>query len=187
MRCCPRSTRSFANLAGVLLAATAIAGAGREATDSSRPEEPVRRAIARAVQSRLGPSAQISVDALSGVRLANGGLSLLATPDPTARIGRSAHFVLTGSAPGLNTVRVGEATAIVSATANAVLTRRPVARGTELAADDVVVVATSLAGRLMKAFPDLEEVVGARTTRDLGADVVVTRSEIVARLLVRAG
>jgi len=45
----------------------------------------------------------------------------------------------------------------------------------------------SLAGRPIRALPALEEALGGRVMRDLATDAVVTRADIVARLLVRAG
>lgn len=185
MRCFRRSTRLFASVLIVSwLSAAQLESAGG-AQDNGGPG-PVQPAIEASVKSRMGGAAAVSVALVSGMRLV-GSTPVVAIPDPSARIGRPSHFVLVDGTPGKPPVRVGEATVTVDVVADVVRTRRSVDRGSELGSDDVEVVRTSLAGRAIRPLPALEETVGAKTTRDLRRDAVVSRADIVPRLLVRAG
>src|SRR5262245_12538097 len=106
MKCCRRSTPLFANsiVALLLWSASITAAPDVDRADVDR----VTTAIETVVQRRLGRQVIVSVAAISGVRLVGADGPLLATPDPAARIGMPARFVLTGGSPGRTSVRIGE-------------------------------------------------------------------------------
>lgn len=147
----------------------------------------VRTAIEAMVHARLGAGVTVSVAGLSDVRLTGQAGPLLATPDPVARIGAPARFVLVDGTPGRTSVRVGEATATVNVTADVVRTRRPIARGTRLGPDDVARTAADLGGRPLKPLPSLDESLGARAMRDLGVNAILGRGDIAAEPMIRVG
>ena len=184
MKCFRRSTRLFASsgLALLLWTAPLLGGA-----DMAAPDASVASAIARSVQRRVGEAATVTVSDVSGVRLAAGAGALLAVPEPSARIGVPARFLLSDARPGHAPVRVGEVTAVVRISAPAVRATRAIARGERLASADLAVAPSSLEGRLLQTLPSLEDAIGARATRDLSVDTVLARGDIVSEPLVRAG
>jgi len=149
-------------------------------------EDAVRAAIERAVQARVGAGATVAVSALSGIRVAAGTGVIVAQPEIAARIGEPVRFLLSTEG-GARPVRIGEATAVVTVVADAVRTRRDVARGSRLGAADLEVRSSDLHGRPFGRLPSFEDVVGARVKRDIGADAIVTAADVAAEALVRAG
>jgi flagella basal body P-ring formation protein FlgA len=149
--------------------------------------DPITAAIELAVRARVGHSATVTVSSLSGVRLAADSKTLVAVPDPLARIGAPTRFLLSDGQRGASRARIGEATATVAIVANAVRASRTIAQGARLEMSDVSVVPTDLSGQLLRPLPALEDAIGARAKHDIGRDAVVTRADIVADPLVRAG
>lgn len=149
--------------------------------------DPITAAIELAVRARVGHGATVTVSGVSQVRLAADSKRWVAVPDPLARIGAPARFTLSDGQPGASRTRLGEATATVTIVAEAVRATRTIAQGAQLASGDVAVVTTDLKGRLLRPLPSLEEAIGARAKHDIGNDAVVTRADIVADPLVRAG
>lgn len=188
MRCSRKSIRSSAScLAALLLLAVPLRGAGSEIQPGTF-EERVRAAIEAAVRARVGRTARVSVGDVSSVRVADEQpRALLATPDPSARVGVPTRFVLADGRPGRTLVRVGEVTVVVAVSDDVVRTRRAIARGVRLEGADVTFVPADLDGRALAALPSLEDAVGARTTRDLGAGAVVTRADIQPQPIIRSG
>lgn len=183
MKCCRRSTPLFASSGLMLLLLTAPIAAGAEVP----PGDAVAAAIERSVRSRVGEVTTLVVTDVSGVRIDAAVGTLLAVPEPSARLGTPARFLLSDARPGRPPVRVGEAVAVVQITAPAVRTTRAIARGERLTDADVAVVATSLDGRPLRPLPSLEEARGARATHDISMDAVLTRADLAADPLVRAG
>ncbi len=193
MKCFRRSIRSFASSSVLLLLWTAPLYGGSAAsleaaageTGLSSPDA-ITRAIEKAVHARIGQTITVSVSNVSGIRLARAPVVFVAVPDPSARIGAPVRFVLADGASGGRT-RVGEATATIHVSAPAVRARRAIARGTRLEADDVALLETDLIGRMLRPLLSLEEALGARATHDLVEDALLTRVDIVAEPVIRAG
>jgi flagella basal body P-ring formation protein FlgA len=186
MKCFRRSTRSFAS--GSLLLLLVIAPVYGDATGmppTSRAA--VVAAVEGAVRSRLGRRANVSVLEIADLRLDEQPGSLVAVPEPAARIGQPARFVISAMGPGGSRARVGEVTVRLRASVDAVGTTQAVARGATLGRDTVSAREVDLDGRPIRPLPLLEEAIGARATRDLAPDVVLTRADIASAPLVRAG
>ena len=183
MKCSSKSTRLFVSGGLWLLLLTApLFGGPSTVVESSV----LSSAIEAAVRGRVSRTSVVSVTNITGVRLVRGSASLVAVPDPSARIGTAVRFVLAAGEFGART-RLGEATATVQVSAPAVRTRAAVARGDRLDADRLAVVATDLNGQSLRPLLSLDEVRGARTTHDLPEGALVTRGDIVAEPLVKSG
>jgi flagella basal body P-ring formation protein FlgA len=156
-------------------------------SDTALDQTRVEQAIAAAIVARVGRTAQVSVSGLSVSSSAERTQAIVARPDPGGRIGQSMRFVLVGGPYGKPPLRLGEANAVVHVTAEVVRTRRPVVRGAAVDAEDVATESTSLAGRSVMRLPSFDEVVGARTRRDLGVGELVTKTDILAVRAVRSG
>ena len=183
MRCSSRLIRSFVSIGFWLLLLTASLFGGPTAVDEPSA---LANAIESAVRARVGATSVVSVTKITGVRLVREPSSLVAVPDPSARIGTAVRFVLAAGESGART-RVGEATATVQVSAPAVRTRKAIGRGDRLEGDAVAVVATDLNGQSMRPLLSIDDVRGARTTRDLAAGALVTRSDIVIEPIVKSG
>jgi flagella basal body P-ring formation protein FlgA len=183
MRCSRRSTRSFARLAAALAAVATFTAAGR-AQDTGPDEARVRLAIERAVLDRIGPTAAVDVTAVTDLRLTRDAAALVAVPDPGLRADAPGRFVLFGDTS--RRVRVGEATAVVSAVVDAVRVRRPVARGRLVEAGDMELVREPLEGRLDPPAA-IDDVLGARARRDLVPGLRLTTQDVAVEPAVRSG
>jgi flagella basal body P-ring formation protein FlgA len=183
MKCSSRSIKSFASIGLWLLLLTAPLFGGPTAVDEPSA---LANAIEAAVRARVGGTSVVSVTNITGVRLVRESSSLVAVPDPSARIGSAVRFVLATGDFGART-RIGEATAVVQVSAPAVRTRRAIARGDRLEADAIAVVATDLNGHSMRPLLSLDDARGARATHDLAEGALVTRSDIVLEPVVKSG
>jgi flagella basal body P-ring formation protein FlgA len=143
-------------------------------------------AIEAAVRARIGSASVVSVTDITGVRMVRASASVIAVPDSSARIGTPVRFVLATGDSGART-RIGEATATVQASAPAVRTRKPIARGGRLDAEALAVVATDLNGQSIRPLLSLDEVRGARAIHDLADGALVTRRDIVPEPVVKSG
>jgi flagella basal body P-ring formation protein FlgA len=184
MKCSSKSIRSFVSSGLWLLLLTAPLYGGPSATvDESAV---LTSAIEAAVRARIGSASVVSVRNITGVRLVRESASLVAVPDPSARIGTPVRFVIADGEFGART-RLGEATAVVQVSAPAVRTRKAVARGDRLDAEALAVVATDLNGYSMRPLLSLDDARGARTTHDLVEGALVTRADIVLEPIVKSG
>ena len=183
MRCSSRSIRSFVSIGFWLLVLSASLFGGPPAVDEPSA---LANAIEAAVRARVGATSVVSITKITGVRLVRASASLVAVPDPSARIGTAVRFVLSAGESGART-RVGEATAVVQVSAPAVRTRKAIARGDRLANAALAVVATDLNGQSMRPLLSIDDVRGARATRDLPDGTLVTRTDIVLEPLVKSG
>ena len=183
MKCSSRSTRSFvSNGLWLLLLTVPLYGGPTAIAEPSA----LANAIEAAVRARVGRTSVVSVTNITGVRLVRESPSLVAVPDPSARIGSPVRFVLATGEPGART-RIGEATATIQVSAPAVRTRKAIARGDRLDGDALAVVATDLSGQSLRPLLSLDDARGARTTRDLVEGALVTRTDIVPEPVVKAG
>jgi len=183
MKCSSRSIRSFVSNGLWLLLLTVPLYGGPTAI--AQPSA-LANAIEAAVRARVGSTSVVTVTTITGVRLVREPASLVAVPDPLARIGAAVRFVIATGEPGART-RIGEATATVQVSAPAVRTRKAIARGDRLDGDALAVVATDLAGQSLRPLLSLDDARGARATHDLVEGALVTRSDIVLEPLVKAG
>jgi flagella basal body P-ring formation protein FlgA len=184
MKCSSKSIRSLASGSLWLLLLTApLYGGPSAALDESAA---LTNAIEAAVRARVGSASVVSVKNITGVRLVRESASLVAVPDPSARIGAPVRFVIAEGEFGART-RIGEATAIVQVSAPAVRTRKAIARGDRLDGEAIAVVATDLNGHAMRPLLSLDDARGARTTHDLVEGALVTRSDIVPEPVVKSG
>jgi flagella basal body P-ring formation protein FlgA len=185
MKCSSRLTRSSVS-GGLWLLLLSAPLSGGPSTTAAHGASALVGAIEAAVRARVGGETVVSVESVTGVRLVREPASLVAVPDPSARIGSRVRFVLASGDAGAR-ARVGEATAIIQASAPAVRTTRPVARGDRLEGDDVALVATDLNGQALRPLLSMADARGARATHDLPEGALVTRNDIVPEPLVKAG
>src|SRR5262245_19671945 len=117
MKCFSRSTPFRASrLAAAVLAALCLASRGSASTaDAPDTDARVRAAIGAALATRVG--ADITVQADSIVLALTGEVTgeLIATPDPSGRIGQAMRFAISGRDAATGTlVRAGQASAVVT-------------------------------------------------------------------------
>ena len=178
--------RLFASTSLALVLSTTTLFAGGGAADAA-----ITEAIVKAVQARLGRDATVVVSSLSGVRLsANAGASaatFVAAPEPAARLGRPVRFLLSSAQPGGQTLRVGEAVAVLDVVAPVVEVTRSVTRGERLNEGDVAVKLARIDAAPLRALLSVHEARGARATRDIGAGARLTRADVAPEPLVRVG
>ena len=84
MKCSSRSIKSFVSIGLWLLLLTAPLFGGPTAVDEPSA---LANAIEAAVRARVGGTSVVSVTNITGVRLVRESSSLVAVPDPSARIG----------------------------------------------------------------------------------------------------
>jgi len=180
MRCSLRSIRSFASATVVVLVCGSATLAGRGVTPV---DARVQVAIEDAVAQRLGPDAIVTVQ-VTEVRVGEVPDGIVALPDQGTRIGTSGRFTLFAS--GSRRIRIGEATALVSVTADSVRLRRAVARGATLDAADIEQVHQALDGPFTPAAR-LEDIIGARARRDLAAGSTLSRADLIPEPAVKSG
>jgi flagella basal body P-ring formation protein FlgA len=178
----------FARRAALTLAillSARLVGARPAEPDDPVANEVVRHAIHTAVSARVGSAAIVDVTSVSDVRLFDVDEDIVALPDLGARVGQPSRFTL--FAAGTRRTRVGEATAVVQVTGETLRTRRAVARGEVLRDIDVEVVQAAVGHARFTRLPQLDEVVGARSMRDLPVGATLAVVDIVAEQMVRAG
>lgn len=182
MRCWRRSTRSFVSRRlSAALALIACAGQvlAAQAADAGR----VRQAIADVAAARLGPGVEIEVT-VTEARMIDADGPVVAVPDQGARVGTPSRFTLFADRRRL---RLGEATAVVTARGDAVRLRRALARGEIVGERDVETVRVPMDGARFAAGPTLEAIVGARAAHDMEAGTTFTPADFLAQPLVKPG
>ncbi len=183
MKCSSRSTRLFVSGGLWLLLLTAPLYGGPTAVHESSV---LTNAIEAAVRARVGSTSVVTVSNITGLRLVRSSSSLVAVPDPSARVGSAVRFVLADGQAGART-RIGEATATVQVSAPAVRTRKAIARGDRLDGEALAVVATDLNGQSLRPLLSIDDARGARTRHDLVEGALVTRGDIVPEPVVKSG
>ena len=143
----------------------------------------VQVAIEDAVAQRLGPDAIVTVH-VTEVRVGEVTDGIVALPDQGTRLGASGRFTLFAS--GSRRARIGEATALVSVTAETLRLRRAVARGETLVAADFEQVHQALDGPLTPVAR-LEDVIGTRARRDLPAGSILSRADVMPEPTIKSG
>jgi flagella basal body P-ring formation protein FlgA len=165
----------------VLIFAAGLARAAAADGDAS-----ITAAIEAAVRARMGSSAAVTVIGVTGVRVEEGPGVLTAVPVPTARLGTPIRFLLERAHAGASR-RAGEATATVRVVAEVVRSVAAFPRGHRFAAGDLISEEIELTSRSLRELPTVEDIVGARATRDIAVRVVIAHTDFVGDPLVRSG
>lgn len=186
MRCSRKSTTWRGSTRAGLPVLLVLASCALAAAPADRSgDDAVRAAIVRAVQTRFGEGSVATVDGLT-VRT-SGPLeeaTLVATPDPAARLGRVVRFSLRWrDATGRQ--QSGEAQCLLDAHVPHVRATRLIARGDVIAAGDVALVVASPGAVPLRRLPT--DVAGAKALRDLYVDAPVLPSAVVLAPAVRSG
>lgn len=147
----------------------------------------VRAAITSAIQARMGPETEVTIDAVS-LHRPWPHASARVRIDPGARLGRPLRVALGAAAdPSATTVAwTGSADAEVRVVAAHLHARRPVPRGATISDADVVVVRHAVDGPL-RPWPAADAVGRSRALRDLAPDACLTPSTLLLLPLVQAG
>jgi flagella basal body P-ring formation protein FlgA len=152
----------------------------RAAGDTAIGSERVKQAIAVSVADRFGGDALVTVDALQ-TKVADAG-PLVAAPEPGARTGTPARFVLFAGGD-----RVGTAVATVHVTAQHVRARHAIGRDEALEPGDVEQIEGPLRDQPIRRLPVLRDVVGARVRRRVAAGEPITANVMAVTPLVKSG
>lgn len=185
MRCSRRSTRSSAS--ALLALALLLSQIAVTAAAGDEPSAAVA-AVQASVLARLGGRGVVTVDQVAGVRMeAIAGGAVVAVPEPSARIGRVARFLLAERAAGGRVRRVGEISARVRARSPVMRATRAIPAGEVVAADAVAEGEADLDGLPLRPLPAMDAVAGARARRAVPAGAIVVASDLTPALLVRAG
>jgi flagella basal body P-ring formation protein FlgA len=147
---------------------------------ASLASDDVRTAIARSVADRIGGDALVTVTALQ-TAVAE-GTSLVASPEPGARTGAPARFVIFESG-----ARIGVAVATVHVNARHVRARRAIGRDQALVAGDVEEINAPLRNQPIKRVPALADVIGTRLRRQVAAGEAITSAVVQVTPVVRSG
>ncbi|MEP7305639.1 MAG: flagellar basal body P-ring formation chaperone FlgA [Acidobacteriota bacterium] len=152
-------------------------------------EEPVRAAVRASVASRLGQRVEVTLDEFTCALTTNTPQALAATPDPSARTGRSVRFAITtvGVGPRGYAVRLGSATAVIRVSGQHVRAARSLAPGGTLAAQDLEVVTGALDGLALRRVPTRSDLLGARLLRGVAAGEPIAIDAVVIPPVVRSG
>lgn len=185
MRCSRKSTTWRGDAAAFAVALCVFASCAFAAEPTTAHDDAARAAIVRAVQLRFGGASVVSVDDLMVRMTATpDAATLVATPDPAARLGRVVRFSLRWrDAAGRQ--RSGEAQCVVDARVPHVRATRLIPRGDVVAAADVALVVASPGMVPLRPLPT--DVAGARALRDLYADAPVLPSAVVLAPAVKSG
>jgi flagella basal body P-ring formation protein FlgA len=137
-------------------------------------------AVRAAVVSRLGTNATVVVDSIDIA--GNAPVFREAKPDPAARFGRPVRFTLITEGGALL-----PATVAITVTSPLVVTTRLVTRGEVLTPEDLDAAPRVLTDLPIRRLPQLGELVGARTLRDLPAGEPVPGNAVALRRKVEPG
>lgn len=170
------------------LLVTLVIAAAASATAIGAPdtETAVREAIVSAVKARMGADADVTIESLR-LPMAWTRSAVSARPAPGARLGRSLRFALGAPAePSRAIAWTGAADVELAVAVEHLHTRREVARGTELADQDVQTVRHVVDGPL-RPWPAADAVGRARVLRDLPSGACLSPGSVQSLPLVRAG
>ena len=171
----------------VVTVATAVRGDVRH-NPSPEAEAAVRAAIVAAVQDRLGPAAEVTVDQvwMPPLTIATG---ITAVAEPGARVGRPMQFrLMAAAAPtGTGIARVGSAVASLTIRVEHARLLSPARPGSLLASGQVADMVDRVADVRLERLPRTAEIVGARVRQMLPAGVVLEAWMLERDPIVRSG
>jgi flagella basal body P-ring formation protein FlgA len=171
-------------MGGPLLFAAQIALAAP--APGERPDQ-ARAAIVEAIRQRMGPGAEVQVDALT-IRPGGTAAVAAARPDPGARLGRPMRFSLATPARDGNRLRWSAAAeAVVQVVVDHLHARAVIERGRTIEAGDVELVRHAVESGPLRAWPAAEAVGRSRAIRDLAPGVCIPPSSLAGMPLVQAG
>jgi flagella basal body P-ring formation protein FlgA len=173
----------------VLWAAVASRAFGADVAQPAAAETRVRDAIVRALQHRMGPGVTFEITDITPAIAGPIDGPLAVTFDASARLGGRIRFLLSNKPrqPRARAVSVGEATAIVRASASAVRATRNLTHGVVVQDDDVEVRDGDLGAALVRRLPMLQEVVGARLVHDVHQDALIADTAVAGVPSVHSG
>jgi flagella basal body P-ring formation protein FlgA len=143
----------------------------------------VHTAIEDAVTERLGPGAVVTVT-VTDVHLTGTADTVVARLDQGMRAGVAGRVTLFSS--DSRRVRVGEATALISARVQTVRARRALTRDEVITHDDIESVHDNAVGPLVRPL-GIDDLVGGRTRRDVGLGAVIERADVAPEAAIRSG
>jgi len=160
-----------------MFAAAIVVAASQHARAS---ESTVEEVIAAAIRARMGADARVLV---RGTRpAAPPRVFTSALIDPVATLGDPLTVILSGG-PGA-AVRVQ--TDVIVSVQHARIAR-PIARGQEIAADDITPIMGDVVGVPVRRLPTAADLMGGRALRDMRAGDIVQASWVALRPAVHAG
>jgi flagella basal body P-ring formation protein FlgA len=154
----------------------------------------VRAAIVDAVKARVGADAEVVVEQTQVFTrerdICRGASACQATPDPTARLGRTVRFTLSAirrDGPTVHFERVGAAEAIVYATTDAAQATTTIRRGDLLTAGNIESIRQPLAGMPLRRTATAAELSGAKALRDIAPGELVVAGMVLVPPAIRTG
>lgn len=194
MRCSSRSTTCRGSLWLVALFSLLLRApvGAREDGGAVLQASAVRHAVVEAVKARMGQTAEVRVEDLRIAALpVAGDLTLVAVPEPGARLARQNRFTLqwvaTTRAAGHSPVAGGYALASVFVSVEHARASKVIARGETCDEFDLIASRGEVGAVLLQRLPRLSDVKGTTALRDVQADEVLTRAAVAVRQTVRSG
>jgi flagella basal body P-ring formation protein FlgA len=139
-----------------------------------------RDAIERAIRERMGGNVSVLVTVLRSDVVSEP--TLRAVPDPAARVGQPARFVLTADG-----VRKGSAVATIAVEASYARAAQAIARDAVVTAADVEVMTGELSNVMFRRLPAPADVIGLTAKRTIAAGEALTAAVLDVPPLVRSG
>lgn len=147
-------------------------------------DDRVREAIAKAVTTRMGVGAEVTIDSLTIDAAIEDGV-VIAIPEPDSKLGRPMRFVL--RLAGDRRGRSGFATATIRVRVTHAHATRNLDRGVDIADGDLVSATHDISNAVLRALPTLDVASHARTMRPIAQDACITAPAIAALPAVRGG
>jgi flagellar basal body P-ring formation protein FlgA len=181
-----------------ILALALVASAGTIVRSGNAPgpgpvptpevEAAVRAAIVEAVQDRLGPAAEVTVEHVWMAGLTAPASGITASIEPGARLGRPVHVRLMSASGGTGDVaRFASVIASVSVRVEHTRLLAAIRAGSALTPDQTTSVVDHVAGVRLERLPTAAEVSGARARQSLPAGAVIEEWMIERDPVVRSG
>lgn len=188
MKCSPRSTTWFAEVALLACGLALVPATARPSEDPAPPA--ITAAIATAVADRVGEGFTVDIVEASA-RLVEpvGDLDVVeAVPAPGSRLGTPMRFTIVSGEGRLGArTRLGDAVATVRVFGPVPRAAHAMARGAEVAFEDLDLSASDAGDVRLGPLPTAEDVLGAVTIRDVVAGEVLTAAHVRVPPLVESG
>lgn len=168
----------------MMLTAILIAELAGLALGGPSDDDRVREAITRAVTTRMGAGAEVTIDALTIDAAIDDG-EVLAIPEPDSRLGQPMRFVLRVASDRRS--RTGYATATVRVRVTHAHAAHNLDRGIEIADGDLASATHDISNAALRALPTMAVASHARTMRPIAQDACITAAAIAALPAVRGG
>jgi len=150
-------------------------------------ESRVARALAAEIRTRMGANAEVSVGNVQVTVRGDAAGSLAVVPSPNARLDVPVDFSIVGVGSSGRPAQIGRGRADVFVTVPHAQTARTIARGSVLAADDLIDITGDPGDVALRRLPTARELVGATLRRDVAGGQVLTLQAAAMPPAVRAG